>query len=205
MTTGPTTLEIDAVHARDLARFWAALLDWPLAPENPAVVRPPPEDGCEFDLAFVLERRPKQGKNRLHLDLASRTDDHQQALVARALRLGARHLDIGQGDVRWVVLEDPEHNEFCVLEPRPAYTRAGALAALVVDAQDPTSLADFWSTHTGWPIAQRQPAIVTLRAPSGRGPAIEFLRSTEPGPGRNRLRLDLAEHSGPDPEGNEFA
>jgi hypothetical protein len=55
-------------------------------------------------------------KNRLHFDLAP---DDQDAEVERLLALGARRVDIGQGETRsWVVLADPEGNEFCVLRPR---------------------------------------------------------------------------------------
>jgi hypothetical protein len=60
---------------------------------------------------------PKTVKNRLHLDL--RADD-QEAEVRRLEALGARRIDIGQGDVTWVVMADPEDNEFCVLCPRNA-------------------------------------------------------------------------------------
>ena len=55
---------------------------------------------------------PKVGENRLHLDL--RPVD-QAAEVARLEQLGARRVDIGQGDVTWVVMADPDGNEFCVL------------------------------------------------------------------------------------------
>ena len=51
-------------------------------------------------------------KNRVHFDL--RPDD-QQAEVRRLEGLGARRIDIGQADVPWVVMSDPEGNEFCVL------------------------------------------------------------------------------------------
>jgi hypothetical protein len=55
----------------------------------------------------------KQSKNRLHLDL--RPDD-QQAEVERVLGLGAQRASVGQSDeVSWVVLADPEGNEFCIL------------------------------------------------------------------------------------------
>jgi hypothetical protein len=61
---------------------------------------------------------PKRGKNRLHVDVAPPSDGDQGAEVERLLRLGATHVDIGQGDVPWVVLADPDGNEFCVLTPR---------------------------------------------------------------------------------------
>jgi hypothetical protein len=66
----------------------------------------------------------KAGRNRLHLDL-SPTGQDQDAEVARLERLGARRIDIGQGSPMWVVMADPEGNEFCVLrrqvppEPEP--------------------------------------------------------------------------------------
>jgi hypothetical protein len=61
---------------------------------------------------FLKVPDDKVVKNRLHFDL--RPDD-QQAEVSRVLGLGATHVDIGQGDVTWVVLADPEGNEFCIL------------------------------------------------------------------------------------------
>ncbi|MEV4601450.1 VOC family protein [Amycolatopsis sp. NPDC049253] len=226
MTTPPSALTIDAARPQELARFWAALLGWYLtepAAEGAAglgsqglaapIVRPPAEDGCEFDLVFVAETEPKRHKNRLHLDLASRTPEHQREVVERALSLGARYLDLGQSDVPWVVLADPQGNEFCVLEPRPEYAGSGALAALVVDTDEPARLAGFWSELIGWPItADQGPQIVGLRSLSGRGPTIEFLRSTDAKQGRNRLRFELAADAGAeplspkrDPEGNEFS
>jgi hypothetical protein len=60
----------------------------------------------------------KTGKNRLHFDLAPPRDGDQQAEVDRLLSVGASRVDIGQGDVSWVVLADPDGNEFCVLTPR---------------------------------------------------------------------------------------
>jgi glyoxalase superfamily protein len=60
----------------------------------------------------------KRGKNRLHLDVAPPTGSDHHAEAERLVALGARRIDIGQGDVQWVVLADPEDNEFCVLTPR---------------------------------------------------------------------------------------
>ena len=61
---------------------------------------------------------PKLGKNRLHFDLAPPAGEDQQAEVERLVALGAERVDIGQGDVDWVVMADPDGNEFCVLTPR---------------------------------------------------------------------------------------
>src|SRR6266496_4282682 len=69
-------------------------------------------------LVFVPVPEPKTVQNRVHLDLASTSAEHQAALARRLQDLGARPADIGQGDVPWVVLADPEGNEFCVLSRR---------------------------------------------------------------------------------------
>ena len=110
-----------AIDARDpevLARFWAEALGWRIIYSEPDewVIEPAegsPEDGVAADLIFLAVPEGKQAKNRLHLDL--RPDD-QDAEVARLLGLGATRADVGQGaDKTWVVLADPEGNEFCVL------------------------------------------------------------------------------------------
>ena len=59
---------------------------------------------------------PKTGKNRLHLDVAPPADGDQQAEVERLISLGAKRIDIGQGDVSWEVMADPDGNEFCVAD-----------------------------------------------------------------------------------------
>jgi hypothetical protein len=69
-------------------------------------------------VVFVPVADPKRHKNRVHLDLASRSLNDQSAIVERLLELGATHADIGQEDVSWVVLADPEGNELCVLRPQ---------------------------------------------------------------------------------------
>ena len=74
-----------------------------------------PPDGSGSALLFIRVPDAKVIKNRLHLDL---NPDDQEAEVRRLLALGATRKDIGQGDAGWVVLADPEGNEFCVLTPR---------------------------------------------------------------------------------------
>jgi hypothetical protein len=61
---------------------------------------------------------PKRVKNRLHLDVAPSPGEDHAAEVARLRALGATPVDVGQRGVAWVVLADPEGNEFCVLTPR---------------------------------------------------------------------------------------
>jgi hypothetical protein len=112
---------IDAADPPKLARWWANALGWQLTLEQAdevdiAAGRGP--DGKELEpiLTFVPVPEAKAGKNRLHLDFAP---DDQQAEVERLLSLGAAKIDVGQGDeATWVVLADPEGNEFCVLSAR---------------------------------------------------------------------------------------
>jgi hypothetical protein len=114
----------------DCADVAAEALDWRIVYEEPdELVLVPPHALTKADSIPIEERGPglvfvsvpegKQVKNRLHLDLAPRADDDQAAEVARLERLGAKRVDVGQGaDKTWVVLADPEGNEFCVLSPR---------------------------------------------------------------------------------------
>lgn len=100
---------IEAVDPHGLGRWWAAALQWEVVADDPFEIQP--HAGRLPGLLF-LPAGPKTTKNRIHLDF--RPDD-QDAEVERLLALGARRLDVGQGEVPWVVLADPEGNEFCVL------------------------------------------------------------------------------------------
>jgi hypothetical protein len=106
---------IDTIDPAPLARWWAELLGWSITDEDEEVVELTPPSGQWPLLVFCRVPDVKSGKNRLHLDL---TPDDQDAEVARAEALGARRVDIGQGAETWVVLADPEGNEFCILRPR---------------------------------------------------------------------------------------
>src|ERR687893_3174687 len=106
-------LAIDCADPAALARFWAEALDYKTLPgEDPDEAAIVPKDGKGTQILFMRVPEGKSVKNRLHLDL--RPDD-RDAEVERLIGLGARKVDIGQGDVTWVVMADPEGNEFCVL------------------------------------------------------------------------------------------
>ncbi len=98
-----------------LGRWWADALGWVLVNGAPAEFEIRPTADRLPGMLFLPVGEAKAGKNRLHLDF--RPDD-QQAAVARLLSLGARHADVGQGKQPWVVLADPEGNEFCVLSSK---------------------------------------------------------------------------------------
>ena len=106
---------VDCTDPVALGRWWAAALEWVVVNEDPEEVeiRPAPEQVP--GLLFTRVPEPKTVKNRLHLDF--RPDD-QAAEVARFEALGATRADIGQGEQRWIVMSDPEGNEFCVLSSR---------------------------------------------------------------------------------------
>ena len=106
-----------------LARFWAGVLAWEMVDEGPEAAAVAPAgfrypDPAALPLVFEPVPEPKTGQNRVHLDLASASVEHQEELVRRVRDLGATPADVGQGEVPWVVLADPEGNEFCVLSPR---------------------------------------------------------------------------------------
>lgn len=118
------SVTIDAHDPAAQARFWAQALGWRVTEEDEdeSVVEPP-EGSAEADVApdllFGRNSDQKLVKNRLHLDI--RPTANQLAEVDRLLALGARRVDIGQpSTVSWVVLADPEGNEFCVLRPLTA-------------------------------------------------------------------------------------
>jgi len=112
------SVSFDSTEPKVPADFWEKALGWRriYEVEDEIVLEPPagsPEDGISPDLLFVKVPEGKEIKNRLHLDL--RPVD-QAAEVRRLEALGATRVSVGQGDdVTWVVMADPDGNEFCVL------------------------------------------------------------------------------------------
>jgi predicted enzyme related to lactoylglutathione lyase len=203
MPTRLVHLVVDAAEPARLARFWAAALRWEVAAEESDEVDVWPAgfsypDPAALPLVFVPAPEPKAGKNRVHLDLATESLAHQAAEVRRLLALGAVPADIGQGDVPWTVLADPEGNEFCVLEPRPAYRDAGPVAAVVADCAVPAAVAAFWALATGWAPARSTASGLSLRSPEGFGPYLELLPSADAKTGKNRIHLDVAPYQDED-------
>jgi predicted enzyme related to lactoylglutathione lyase len=203
MPTRLVHLAADALDPPRLARFWAAALGWEVVDEDPSEsdVEPPgyhyPDAGAVI-IAFVPVPEAKTGKNRVHLDLATRSVEHQAAEVERLRGLGAVPADIGQGEVPWVVMADPEGNEFCVLDPRPIYRDTGPVAAIVVDCADPAALAGFWETAYGWALIDLDEHLARLRSPEGTGPYVELLRTEGIKTVKNRLHLEVAPYLGED-------
>ncbi|WP_199429158.1 VOC family protein [Qaidamihabitans albus] len=109
-------LTIDAREPESLARWWAKTLGWVLVDPQPGGVEVRSPDGHSSSLFFVRVDDAKLSKNRLHLDLYA---EDQVAAVDDLISRGATRAAVGQpDDAEWVVLRDPEGNEFCLLEPR---------------------------------------------------------------------------------------
>jgi hypothetical protein len=110
---------ITCAGTREVGYFWSKVLGWPLVwDQNEETAIKDPDGAGQLITWGGPPIPPKVAKNRLHLDVAPPADGDQATEVERVLSLGARHVDIGQRDVPWVVLADPDDNEFCVLTPR---------------------------------------------------------------------------------------
>jgi hypothetical protein len=184
-------LVMDAAEPQRLGRFWEAALGGERLTDEPEgfETRLRIEGGPVLDLCLQRVPEPATEPPRLHLDLLG--GSRQTEVVERLIGLGARPLDIGQGNVPWVVLADPEGNPCCVMEERAAYTGTGPIAALPLDSADPDRDAEFWAWLTGWTDAPGA-APRTLRHPSRRGPLLELCAEPAPkGTAKNRLHLDV--------------
>ncbi|MGZ4805522.1 MAG: VOC family protein [Ilumatobacteraceae bacterium] len=106
---------VDSSDPVTLGRWWQRALDWVVVNDDPAEFEIRPAVDRLPGLLFVTVPERKAVKNRWHVDL--RPDD-RDAEVSRLLELGAIRVDVGQGKEPWVVLADPEGNEFCVLQSR---------------------------------------------------------------------------------------
>ncbi len=114
MTVRLYQIVVDSHDATRLARWWAQVLGYDVLYETASEVIIGIAPDRYPGVVFVPVGDAKTSKNRLHLDL---DPDDFDAEVARIVGLGATPVDVGQGDVPWVVLADIEGNEFCVLTP----------------------------------------------------------------------------------------
>jgi glyoxalase superfamily protein len=195
-----------AMNARDdsaVGRFWAEALGWTVSSEEPGVTNVEPEgfvypDPVAVCIDVLAVPEPKTVKNRVHLDLATASAAHQAGLVARLRDLGATPADVGQGDVPWMVLADPEGNEFCVLEPRSNYQDTGPIAAVVVDCAAPPAMARFWGEAMDWTLREVTGDHAVLRSAKGVGPYLEFVHTPGVKTVKNRIHLDLRPYPGDD-------
>jgi predicted enzyme related to lactoylglutathione lyase len=193
MTCQLLAICFDANDPLRLARFWAGVLGWEMADDDPqdgkALL---PSDDTGFRIRFRPTQEQKAGQNQMHFDLTSTSLEDQERTVARSLGLGARHIDIGQRpEEGHVVLADPEGNEFCVIEPGNNFLAdCGFVGALACDGSQ--EVGYFWSEALGWPLVWDQDQETAIRSPRG-GPKITWGGPPlMPKTGKNRLHFDLA-------------
>ena len=183
----------DATDPLRLARFWAGTLGRELASTGDATgVALLPSDGTSFRIRLQPTQEPKVGRNQMHLHLTSTSLQDQQQTVARALALGARHIDVGQRpEEGHVVLADPEDNEFCVIEPGNSFlTDCGFLGELACDGSQ--EVGYFWSKALGWPLVWDQDEETAIQSPGGGTKIAWGGPPLAPRTGKNRAHFDLA-------------
>ncbi|MCW2735428.1 VOC family protein [Nocardioides sp.] len=214
-------LTILALDPEELATFWSGLLR---SSRQGLVLS---DVDAPVRLAFQTADEPKVGLNQIHLHLTSNSAA-QDATVARALELGATHLDVGQlPEEDHVVLADPGGNEFCVIpEGNNWLEGTGFLGELAADGTREVGV--FWAAALDWPLVHDEDGETAISPPDG---GLKISWGGEPlneRHGRNRMyfvlvadELDaeverlaalgasLVERSGgevemADPEGNEF-
>jgi catechol 2,3-dioxygenase-like lactoylglutathione lyase family enzyme len=199
MTSALVALCFDALDPAGLAQFWAGILGWEMADVPDDGFSLLPSDDTGFQLDFFATQEQKAGPNQMHFDLTSTSLEDQQQTVARALALGGRHIDIGQGpDEKHVVLADPEGNEFCVIEPGNNFLAdCGFIGAVASEGSQ--EVGYFWSEALGWPLVWDQDLQTAIRSPHG-GPKISWGGPPlTPKSAKYRLHFDLA------PDGDQHA
>ncbi|MFE3491630.1 VOC family protein [Streptomyces sp. NPDC059175] len=204
MTLRPVLVNIKALDDSSVGRFWAEALGWSVTSGGSGATAAEPVgfDGLHpvgvcIDALAVPE--PKTAtKNRVHVDLATTSAAHQAESIAHLKSLGPTPAPVGQGDVPWTVLADPEGNEFCVLEPRETYRDTGPIARVVVDCADPRAMARFWDETMNWTLHEVTDDRAVWRSAKGVGPYVEFVLSSDVKIVPDRVHLDLVPAPGDD-------
>ncbi|MFE5730922.1 VOC family protein [Streptomyces sp. NPDC056528] len=198
MTSQLFAICFHATRPSDLARFWSGVLGWEPddGPDDGIAILPP--DGAGFRIRFVPGGEPRTGRNRAHFDLTSASPEQQRQTVARALRTGGTHLDVGQlPEEEHVVLADPDGNEFCVIEAGNAFLAdTGVIGALACDGTQ--AVGYFWSKALGWPLVWDQDQETAIQSPDGGTKITWGGPPVAPKTGTNRLYFELALPAGAD-------
>ncbi|MEV4714836.1 VOC family protein [Micromonospora sp. NPDC049374] len=190
MTCQLTAVCFDASGPLRLAQFWAGLLGREVVHDAGGAFLPGTD--TQLGLRFVASRAERVGENRLHLHLTSASLADQQQTAARALALGAGHIDLGQRpEEGHIVLADPEGNEFCVIEPGNKFLAGcGFLGEIACDGTREVGL--FWSAALRWPLVWDQDQETAVQSPRGGTKVAWGGPPVAPKQGRNRQRFDLA-------------
>ena len=182
-------MTFEVADASRVAAFWAGLLEREVLAEPGGALVAGGE--TQVGLRFVTSDTVQVGQRRLHLHLTSSSLEDQQRTVETALRLGGRHLDVGQApDAGFVVLADPGDNELCVIEPHNNFLAGtGHLGEVTCDGTRDVGL--FWRDALEWSLVWDENA-------GDRGPVATRWHqgllgwpTGQPKHGRNRQRFDL--------------
>ncbi|WP_250005578.1 VOC family protein [Actinoplanes sp. M2I2] len=188
MTLSLFAVTFGASRPPEQVRFWSGLLGRETADDATIL----PEDDFGFRIRFLPMAEPKAAQNRMHFDLTSESPERQAETVARALSLGARHVDIGQtGEEGHIVLADPEGNEFCVIEAGNNFLAGtGFIGALSCDGT--RQVGCFWSEALGWPLVWDQDEETAVQSPRGGAKVTWGGPPLDPRHGPDRVHYDLA-------------
>jgi predicted enzyme related to lactoylglutathione lyase len=199
MTSNLYAVTFDANDPLRLARFWAGLLGWEMTDDDDGFELVP-NDGAGYRVNFYPSQEQKRGQNQMHFDLTSTSSAEQQQTVARALELGAQHIDIGQTpEEGHVVLADPEGNEFCVIEAGNNFLADTAFIG-AINCDGTQEVGYFWSKALGWPLVWDQDEETAIQSPHGGSKISWGGPPVAPKLGKNRLHLDLAPPADSDQE-----
>ena len=180
------SIVIDARDPAELAGFWSVALDAPVTFQGMHGSRLSLPGQFELFLDFVPVPERLERPHRLHLDLYGGAE--RDAVVRELTELGAVPVDIGQGEVPWVVLADPEDFAFCVLPGQEAGVETGSIMAVTIEADNKDAAYAFWRDAAGWLPGAHE---YTLQHPSGTGPLLAFFDPAEPSRGKSPMHLDL--------------
>ena len=182
-------VRFEVADALAVAEFWAVLLEREvLAESGSALVS---GDETQVGLRFVTSDTEQVGPRRLHVHLTSSSLEDQQRTVEKALRLGGRHIDVGQEpDDDFVVLADPGGNELCVIEPDNNFLAGtGYLGEVTCDGTRDVGL--FWRDALDWPLVWDENQETAVQSPHGGTKVSWGGPPVEPKHARNRQRFDL--------------
>jgi hypothetical protein len=181
------TFEVADVTA--VAAFWAGLLEREVLEEPGGALVP--GDETQVGLRFVSSDTDQVGPRRLHLHLTSSSLEDQQRTVETALRLGGRHIDVGQEpDVGFVVLADPGDDELCVIEPGNNFL-AGTGYLGEVTCEGTRQVGLFWRDALNWALVWDEDQETAVQSPLGGTKISWGGPPVAPKHGRNRQRFDL--------------
>jgi hypothetical protein len=181
------TFEVADVTA--VAAFWAGLLEREVLEEPGGALVP--GDETQVGLRFVSSDTDQVGPRRLHLHLTSSSLEDQQRTVETALRLGGRHIDVGQEpDVGFVVLADPGDDELCVIEPGNNFL-AGTGYLGEVTCEGTRQVGLFWRDALNWTLVWDEDQETAVQSPLGGTKISWGGPPVAPKHGRNRQRFDL--------------